>query len=465
MESAAKLVNVTRQNDTFTDNMAVTNSTSLNSVVDLFFIAGASRKMSVVDITHMLEMSWIEDAPLTLKCIFWAGDVRQGAGERRFFRIALEWLNTRYKSTFDKNYSLVPEFNRWDSLFQFQEKQVLDYVYKALTEEKNGLCAKWMPRKTQYNNFASAFRSEFKLSPKAYRKMIVDLSKTVEQQMCKNQWDKISYKGVPSLAMNKYREAFTRNDTARFQMFIDRVNAGEEKINAGAIFPYDIYIKADKYEKDFNEGAVIAQWNALPNYLENSTEKILPICDVSGSMEGLPLEISVSLGIYISERNQSIFKDAFVTFSEHPTIEYLKGTLIQRMRQLERADWDMNTNLNAVFNLLLSKAAENNLSQDDMPTTLLIISDMEFDDCGELNNYQKIVNDYNGAGYKVPRIVFWNVNGKKGNVPVSSKTKEVALVSGASPAILKAILSGEDFTPVAMMKKVLNNERYKNVIV
>ena len=322
MKSNAKLVNVTRQEDTLTDNMAVTNSTSLNSVVDLFFIAGASRKMPTADIEHMLEMAWIEDSLLTLKCIFWAGDIRGGAGERRFFRTALNWLNTRYKSTFDKNYTQVPEFNRWDSLFQFQEKQVLDFIYKALTEDKNGLCAKWMPRKKQYNNLADAFRTTFNLSPKAYRKMIVELSNTVEQKMCSKKWDEIVYKSVPSVAMNKYREAFTRNDESRFNMFIEKVNTGEETIKAGAIFPYDIYRKADRWNRDnINEDAIIAQWNALPNYLEGSSEKILPVCDVSGSMSGLPMDISVSLGIYLSERNEGIFKDAFITFSGKPTIE------------------------------------------------------------------------------------------------------------------------------------------------
>ena len=463
MKSGAKLVNVTRQEDALTANLAVTNSTSLNSVVDLFFIAGASRTMSKDSIENMLEKAWIEDSLLTLKCIFWAGDIRGGAGERRFFRIALDWLNFRFKDTFDKNYQHVPEYNRWDSLFNYQEKQVLDFIYKSLKEKKNGLCDKWMPRKKQYNNLASTFRKTFKLSPKEYRKMLVELSNTVEQKMCAKEWDKIQYRSVPSKAMNNYRSAFTKNDPARFSLYIDAVTKGEEKINAGAIFPYDIYekVKQMEYDSNFNKKALIAQWNALPDYMADSDEQILPVCDVSGSMMGLPMAISVSLGIYLSERNKSIFKDAFITFSGRPKMQYLKGDLIDRMKQLEKADWEMNTNLNAVFKLILQSAVDNDLDEKDMPTTLLIISDMEFDRCGKLTNYKALVNDYQSAGYKLPKIVFWNVNGRQGNVPVAADKKNVALVSGASPSIMTSIFNGTDFTPEGIMKTTLNKERYE----
>jgi len=466
MESTAKLVNVTRQKDALTANQAVTNSTSLNSVVDLFFIAGASRNMTTESIDNMLEKAWIEDSLLTLKIIFWAGDIRGGAGERRFFRTALSWLNFRFKEVFDKNFKQVPEFNRWDSLFNFQEKQVLDFIYKAL-QDKNALCAKWMPRKKQYKNLASIFRKTFKLSPKEYRKMLVELSDTVEQKMCSKTWGEISYKTVPSVAMNKYRNAFTKNDESRFNMYIESVTKGEEKINAGAIFPYQIYksIRCATSVNKVNEKAIIAQWNALPDYMAESKEQILPVCDVSGSMYGLPIEISVSLGLYLSERNKGIFKDAFITFSGNPKMQYLKGDLVSRANQLERADWGINTDLNKVFKLVLDRAIAENLDEKDMPTMLLIISDMEFDECGKLTNYEALVQDYENAGYKLPKIVFWNVSGRQGNVPVSSKTKNVALVSGASPSIMISILGGKDFSPYGVMKTTLNSERYSNLVI
>lgn len=457
MKSKSSLVNATRQKNALTQNGAVTNSTSLNNNLDLFFIAGASRTMSESDIHKMLAKSWAENALNTLKIIFWAGDVREGQGERRFFRIAVKWLEDNYTKTLEKNLRHIPEFTRWDNLFHLETEEVLNLVYEALKTKKDALCAKWMPRKKQYNNFGAKFRAKFDLTPKQYRKLIVKLSKTVEQQMCSKEWKKINYEHVPSKAFNKYQEAFKRNDEKRFTEFLSDVETGEKKINAGAIFPYDIYrsFKNGQYQKSID-----AQWSALPDYLKGSKEKILPICDVSGSMSGTPMEISVSLGVYLSERNESIFKDAFVTFSGRPTMEYLKGTVTQRFSQLENAHWDMNTNLNAVFTLLLSKAVKEKIKKTEMPTTLLIISDMEFDSCASLSNYENIVEKYKEAGYTVPKIVFWNVNGREGNVPVNAKQKNVALVSGSSPSIVTSIISGKDFSPTGIMLETLEKKKY-----
>lgn len=461
MKSSSTLVNATRQKNALTDNGAVTNSTSLNSVVDLFFIAGASRTMSEADIKSMLSKSWAEDALSTLKVIFWASDVREGQGERRFFRIALSWLEEKHKKTLEKNLKLVPEFSRWDSLFHLKTDKILGIIYDALKKDKNGLCAKWMPRKQQYDNFARRFQSAYELSPKQYRKLIVKLSETVEQQMCSKEWSKIVYKSVPSVAFNKYRNAFKRNDPTRFEKFIEKVEKGEETINAGAIFPYDIY--NSYHNRSGDARSIDAQWSQLPDYMADTKERILPMCDVSGSMTGLPMAISVSLGVYLSERNKSIFKDAFVTFSGYPTMQYLKGTVTERFDQLQRAEWDMNTDLSAAFKFILKRAVEEKVSQKEMPTTLLIISDMEFDECADLTNYENLVNQYSEAGYKLPNVVFWNVNGRAGNVPVDASKKGVALVSGASPSIVKSVLGGKNFTPLDIMKETINKERYSVV--
>ena len=460
MESENPLINAARQNDTRTYNDAVTSSTSLNSVVDLFFVSGASRTMPETDIYSMLQAAWVENPLLTLKLIFWAGDIRGGQGERRFFRVALRWLDEKYPDTLGINLALVPEFNRWDSLFNLVHDNVLDKVFNALIHDKNGLCAKWMPRKKQYGNFGARFRRAFGINPKQYRKMLVELSKTVEQQMCAKEWSKIEYGHVPSVAFNKYRKAFARNDNERFSMFLTRVEKGEETIHADAIFPYQIY---QSYKTGADERSINLQWKALPDYFLESDERILPICDVSGSMSGLPLDISVSLGVYLSERNKGLFKDAFVTFSGTPKMEYLKGTLTQRMDQLQNAHWEMNTNLSAAFRLILKSAIDNKITQDDMPTMLLVISDMEFDSCAELTNFEKVKALYADAGYKLPKLVFWNVNGRRGNVPISYNTKGVALVSGSSPSIVKGILGGKNFTPVGIMLDVLNTSRYDRV--
>ena len=205
---------------------------------------------------------------------------------------------------------------------------------------------------------------------------------------------------------------------------------------------------------------VEAQWKALPNYI-TGTNKLLPICDVSGSMTGTPMEVSIALGIYISERNEGVFKDAFITFSSKPTLEVLKGNLFQRVSQLSKADWEMSTNLEAVFTLVLKKATEAKLKQEDMPETLLILSDMQFNQAtrSDKTAMGMIKKQYKDAGYKLPRIVFWNLRAVDKTFPVQNKDG-VAMVSGFSPSIMKNILQGKDFSPEGIMLDTVMSERY-----
>ena len=333
----------------------------------------------------------------------------------------------------------------------------LQLINKALAD-KNQLCAKWMPRKKQYDNFASKFPKRFGLTPKQYRQLIVENTNVVETQMCKKEWSEIEYKKIPSVAFSKYRKAWARNDGERFKQFIDDVNAGKQKIHASVIFPHDIY---KSYKAGGDEASINAQWNCLPNYLENSEERILPVCDVSGSMSGTPMDISVSLGLYFSERNKSVFKDAFITFSEKPKLQHLKGNLTQRIQQLENADWGMSTNLVAVFELILNAAVTNKLSNDDLPTMIVIISDMEFNMASKSQtNFEVIDKAFAKHEYTRPSLVFWNVNGRENNVPVNKNDKNVALVSGCSPVTIKSILSAREITPVEVMMTALNDKRY-----
>jgi hypothetical protein len=464
MNSNAKLVNVTRQKDSYTKNGMVTNSTSLNSNVDMFFLAGASRNISEKDIEFLFQKSIVENPLVALKLMFWARDPRGGAGERRFFRICSKFLNKNYLSYLEKNINLIPEYGRWDDIFELDSDVILPLIKDGLDKE-NGLLAKWLPRQGE---FANKVRKFMKLSPKDYRKLIVGLSNTIEQKMCAKEWDAITYKSVPSCALNKYRKAFYKNDANRFTEYISLVNEGKEEIKAGVLFPHQLY---QAYKKGEDKNAVEAQWKNLPDFMVDSEERIIPVCDVSGSMtsnNGLPMSVSVSLGLYISERNRSIFKDAFITFSASPKMQYLKGSFYERIRQLETAEWGMNTNLEAVYSLILTKAIQNRLTEDDMPTKILIISDMEFDSCAQNNSdsaFSMINRMYSDAGYKMPQIVFWNVNGRLGNVPTNAQTKNVGLVSGFSPAILKSILQGSIDTPESLMLRTINSERYEPITI
>ena len=173
------------------------------------------------------------------------------------------------------------------------------------------------------------------------------------------------------------------------------------------------------------------------------------------------MDISVSLGIYFFFLNESVFKNAFITFSEKPKLQHLVGTLTQRIRQLETAEWGTNTNLLSIFDLILNAAATNKLSNDDLPTMLVIISDMEFDAaCKNQTNFEFIKDQFESCGYKMPSLVFWNVNGREGNVPANTNDKNVALVSGSSPVTIKSILGAKEITPIEVMMSTLNHERY-----
>ena len=454
--------------------MAVTHSTSLSHIVDLFFLAGGSRRMSDQDIITVWNRAYTEDALLALKCLFWARDVRGGAGERRFFRVIWDHLRSSVSAQIIHDLEpLIPEYGRWDDVWAGLpaiDHTTALWFHEVLTKKQEGygLLAKWLPRK---GKIFSTMARHLEITPKELRKLLVEHSDTVEQKMCAREFEGINYAHVPSVAMNRYRKAFLRNDMSRFAGYIDDVKAGKQTIKAGAIFPHEIaekciphWSRGNLYDMTPQEKeAIVAQWEALPNYMEGSNERILPVCDVSGSMMGLPMSVSVGLGMYISERNEGIFKDAFLTFSGRPEMVYLKGDLFQRAHSLSTASWEYNTNIQATFDLILRRAREADLLEEDMPTKVLIISDMEFDHCGEDTNLEVIRAKYASSGYTMPQLVFWNVNGRIGNSPATFDDQGVALVSGFSPAILKNILAGVITTPEQFVLDALNSERYSPI--
>ena len=455
------LVNAMRQYDSTTANGAVTHSTSLSHLVDMFFLAGASRNMSESDIITIFERAYAEDPSIAAKILFWSRDTRGGAGERRFFHIVMKHIAQTRPEIFEMLVIHTPEFGYWKDIFVVDtpNQDTLNWLSIQLEESPNrNLLAKWFPRK---GSWFTSMHKYMGITPKDLRKKLVTMTKVVETQMCQKKWSDIEYDKVPSLAMNRYRNAFFKHDGARMSSFIEDVKSGKAKINASVLFPHQLY---QAIRGGQNADAVEAQWNALPDYMADSTERILPVCDVSASMDGLPMDVSVSLGIYISERNKGIFKDAFITFSQSPQMNYLKGGLPERMVQLKSSDWGMNTNLESVFNLVLNSAVRENIPQTEMPTKILIISDMEFDEaCGTGTNLDAIRSKYQQAGYEMPEIIFWNVNGRLGNSPAKVSDKGIGLVSGFSPSILKSILKGKIYGPNQLMLDTVMADRYKAI--
>ena len=448
--------------ETRTINGMKTNASSMNALVDLFFAIGASRGK---DMTKAFEKAIVANETLALRLLMWARDVRGGAGEREVVRKILTYMEKNHPAALERILPLIPEYGRFDDLLVFQTQAFKEKAYVIIGDALragNGLAAKWMPRK---GPIAVEIRNFFGMSPKQYRKSLVALTKVVEQDMCAKRWNMIEYSHVPSLAAARYQKAFNRNDPMGYAKYKSKLATGEAKINANAVYPYDV-IKSGKFGGD--HAVMQAQWDALPRYIGD--ELVLPMCDVSGSM-GCPvggndnlscMDVCVSLGLYLADKNTGPFKDMFLTFSATPKINVLKGDIRSKLRQLETADWGMNTNLHAAFDEVLRVAVKGKVKAADMPKYLLIMSDMEFDRCTRFDDsaMQMIQRKFEAAGYEVPKIVFWNLNARAGNVPVKYNMKNVALVSGFSPSIMTAVLGAKDMSPVSVMLETLNSERY-----
>ena len=473
----SRLTEALQTENTTTKNGMTTNSSSLNECVNLFFSIGAMRGKSKDKVVNLFSKAFNENPRTAMRILFWSRDIREGAGERQIFRDIMSYLASNYPQTVKTNLDLIPEYGRWDDVHvlfgtELENDVVTLLVHGLNNPETASLVSKWMPRKGLVFN---KVRKALKVTPKELRKMIVSLSKTVEQKMCSKRWTEIEYPKTPSLAMSRYTKAFGRNDGERFKSFIESLKKGEVKINAGALYPYDI---TKNLRFGSNKDLANEQWKALPNWMEGSDELILPMVDVSGSMActvgGNPnltcMEVAISLGMYISERNEGAFKDMFMTFSSTPQIQKLLGPLSDRYTQLARADWGMSTNLYSAFKTILNQAVKFNIPQDEMPSKILILSDMEFNSAtrGERNHSALSMIDemYEEAGYVKPGIIFWNLHANGGNFPARFDESGTALISGFSPSILKSVLSNPDsLTPVNIMNETVNSERYEPVTV
>lgn len=449
-----------------TANGAITNSTSLNKCLDFFSIAGNPREN-----IESFEAAFGEDPQLAMRILFWSRDCRGGAGARRNFITVMRKLQVERPAVFSKVFKFIPEFGYWKDVYHLKPTpEVIKFIAETLVNESDhSLCAKYCPRKGEWFYH---LRKILNMSPSEFRHFIVSKTQVVENFMCANEWNSIKYEEVPSVAGLRYKNTFIKHDGERYNQYIQSVLKGENKINSSVLYPNDIYHNY-MYRSNgaTSTDAIKAMWDSLPNFMEGCKDRILPICDVSGSMTGTPMEVSVALGCYISERNEGPFKDAFITFSEEPELQILSGDIISRFRQLRRANWGMSTNLQAVFDLILRRAQETNMSPELMPTKILIISDMHFNIATgpsrgrygytpEPTNFEAIKTKYAAAGYKMPSIIFWNVNGDAGNVPVTMRDQNVGLVSGYSPSILKSVLQAKVLSPIELMLNTVNTERY-----
>jgi len=452
------LIESLQQWTAITDNGAVTNQSSLNRCLDLFFIAWASRNMSEITIAEMFSLAYNEDQDLALKILFWARDIRWGMWERRFFHTCCRYLLEFHPQVLQKLVKYIPEYWTWKDTFNYLSDDTVALIADKL-KEGDGLLAKRMPRK--WIVFKTV-RKYMQIPMGDFRRMLVKLTNVVETKMCNKDWANINYCEVPSVAFNNYKRAFARHDEDRFVKFITNVNDWTEKLNSSVLFPYHIYQSFCNRER---HDVIQAQRDWLANYTWE--DSILPVVDVSGSMSVRvwtgnlqAIDISISLWVYLAEHIKWPFKDCFISFEWRPRLHTLKGNIADRFLQTQRSAYDMSTNLIWVFEEIIRVAKRDNLSDDDLPKKVVVISDMEFNSCWDDTNYQKICSMYKDSGYTMPYIVFWIVNGRQGNVPWN-RYDNLWLVSWASPSIIKSILSWDFKTPMELMLETINTKRYE----
>lgn len=458
-----------------TDNGARAHYSSLSANLDFFYLSGASRGK---DIKQEFKAALAENPEIALRTLQWLRDVRGGAGERQLYR---ELVKVLHDSEFNRAqlvelFQKTPEIGRYDDLLWFAENLSEPYSDHALIQfqnglrENNGLAFKWTPIK---GAIAKKLRTRLGFKKEVdWRKFVVAGRKTVEQQMCAKQWNDINFSHVPSLASARYQKAFGRNAQENYSVYIQSLVKGEAgvKINAGAVYPYDVYKSCFSGTPEVAE----QQWKALPNYLENSNEKILPLIDVSGSMSCAAggsgslscMDVAISLGWYVADKSEGEFKNTFMTFEDKPRLLKLQSpvSLLSTFEGIRQAPWDRGTNIQNVFATLLQAARDSSVAEENMPTMILILSDMQFDcpyvEGRSVTAFDMMKVEYGKFGYKLPKIVFWNLNASNKSVPVTRHETGTAMVSGYSPSLLKGILSG-GMTPEQIMLDVVMIDRYK----
>lgn len=450
-----------------TENNAVTNKSTLNPVLD-FFSQGAAMRGRMDDAALLFEKAYAEDPLLALKALFYIRDIREGQGERDIFRTCIQRVP---EESIKKNIEHIPEFGRWDDLFVLPTELYIDFVADKLNEDLErleegkevSLLAKWLPSENTSSDEtvekAKEIRKALGMSSKEYRKTLSLLRKKIgilERKMSENRWDEIEYGNLPSQAFRKHTDAFRRHDEERFEKFLEDVESGEETLNTSTLYTYEVM---DLLLKD--RSAANAAWENLPDYTDG--RNALVVADVSGSMMGRPMDISVSLALYFAERNTGPFNGYFMTFSAEPDLVKVQGnTLEDKCRFIETSDWMMNTDIEKTFKVILDAAIEDEADGEEMPETLYIISDMEFDECSEnseMTNFENTKKMYNQAGYELPHLVFWNVDSRQNQVPAVEGDDNVTLISGASQTAFKLAVEGK--TPEESMKDILNSERYE----
>lgn len=500
-----KLLNAVKEatNVTRTENGAVTRNTTMSALLDLFGTGAAYRTRSESDCIVLFQKAFDENPIYALKCLFYLRDVRGGQGERRFFRVVTKWLADNKTTVMKRNLKYVPEFGRWDDLYAFigtaLEKDAFDLMGEQFVLDLQcktpSLLAKWLKSENtssaQSRALATKTRKAFGLTPREYRKSLSVLRARInvlERLMSAGQWDKIEFDKIPSKAGLVYRNAFARHDIERMRAdknavaYKDFMQDKNTKVNAKALYPYEVVAKATDYSGmsgwDWHYGrnnpieraAINKYWDNLEDYFNGASLDALCMIDTSGSMWGsdasAPINVAISIGLYAAERARGPFHGHYISFSSRPQlIETYGSDFVDKVKRIYSTNLCENTNIEAAFDMLLDTAIKSHCRQSDLPKTIIVVSDMQFDRqrsyYGNSNAtlMENIAYKWQRAGYQMPELVYWNVQARSNNVIPMQAKDGITFVSGFSPVLFEQIMKGK--TGYDLMMDKLNSERYE----
>lgn len=472
----------------YTENGAIKRNSTLSGVMDMFALGGAYRNRSVEDKLSLFIKAFEEDRLLAMKCLFYMRDIRGGQGEREFFRVCFRWVAKNYPDIARKNLALISEYGRYDDMWisTFEtpvQNDTLKFIKDLLTLDISckapSLLAKWLPSENassaKTKHYARIIKNYLGMTSKQYRKTLSYLREKiniVERLMSAGEWDKIEFDKIPSKAGIKYKNAFARRDiiAKKYEAFAK----SDAKVNAKTLYPYEVVNKAsacwNTKMDNVDRLMVNKYWDNLEDYFKGKTFNGMVMADTSGSMtrgnDPLPIDVAVSLAMYCADKAQGPFHGNFITFESNPRFMEIRGyDFVNKVRNIYGAPWGGSTNIEAAFDLMLNTAIRNNCSADEIPENLIIVSDMEFNRCVTSSRYgtpkstlmERIAEKWKAAGYNMPKLIFWNVNARNDNIPMTSRNG-ITFVSGASPIIFEMIMTGK--TSIDLMIDKLLSERY-----
>ena len=488
-----------QDNYSLTENGAVGYESSKSALVDINYKVASLRNSDEDEIVALFNDAFRENKEYALKWLFFARDIREGLGERRLFRICYKRLFELDNVLFKQNLHNIAEYGRWDDLICLigiscdSDEYIGNMIREQLEEDIRNceankpisLLAKWMPSENassrQTKILARQLMKILNISPRKYRLMLSRLrshSNVVETQMCNNEWNEIDYEKVPSLANLRYKDAFMKHDMERRLDYLASVSKGEKKLNMKVATPVDVVTKyCDRRKiRDFDPTLELA-WKNLKDIMVEDT---LVVADGSGSMltkvsgDTTALDVANALAIYTSEHNSGVYKNKYITFSSKPRfVDFSKAnSLCEKIQIAQRYSEVSNTNIEAVFDLILQIAIKNRIPQNEMVKNILIISDMEFDEAQTIWRssapvltqplFDLIKRRYSDAGYALPKLIFWNVNSRTGTIPLTENELGVALVSGFSQNVLKMVMTN-NLNPYDILIETITSPRYDTI--